>query len=71
MTSRYHLCPISDADCASVDDPIATFSSASDAKRMAGELSHRHVYGLAVKDTETGLTYWGHGFGVPVPEIEP
>lgn len=71
MTQRYHLCPVADADCTELHDPIALLSELADARHLWGRLHGRHHYGLAIKDTETGLIDWGHGFGVPIPEIDP
>jgi hypothetical protein len=69
---RYTIHPVADERCDSCDESemLGGAATAAEAERLASELSAGQAYGVAVRDSETGLVDYGAGFGRPAPSAE-
>src|SRR5262245_2406203 len=68
---RYEIQAIADADCKELTGEIlASSNDSTEAHQLADNISAEWIFGVAIFDTETKLTDWGYGFGIPIPDRE-
>lgn len=71
MTRRYHIYPIADENCDSLntDELLVTARNRIEAGRLADHYSRCSTFGAGILDTVTGDIDVGFGMGVPCPDF--
>lgn len=64
--SRYQIRVITENDCKTLGDVVASATDALAAKKLAGELAATYYYGVAIVDTTDGTVDAGECDGEPL-----